>query len=198
MTEAVGAGRRRHGGAPSPRPLTPVRRRHSVRAHDAPARARLRLAIALYLVLVFLSFLPQSLRPRDTIAYVGDSLESVYIVAWNVHQLFRSPAHLFDANVLYPASARARLHRSPAAALAGRRARVVGDRQPRPGHERRRRAGLPPRRRWRPPAGRRSSACLRWRPGPRAPSTRSTPTRSTRPRASTSWPTASSRSPWPS
>ncbi len=60
------------------------------------------VAIALYAVLVFLSFLPQSLRPRDTIAYVGDSLESVYIVAWNVHQFFRSPAHLFDANVLYP------------------------------------------------------------------------------------------------
>jgi hypothetical protein len=60
------------------------------------------IAIALYLVLVFLSFLPQSLRPRDTIAYVGDSLESVYIVAWNVHQFFRSPAHLFDANILFP------------------------------------------------------------------------------------------------
>ena len=60
------------------------------------------IAIALYLVLVFLSFLPQSLRPQDTIEYVGDSLESVYIVAWNVHQLFRSPAHLFDANVLFP------------------------------------------------------------------------------------------------
>jgi hypothetical protein len=68
-----------------------------------PRRARgSAVAIALYLVLVFLSFLPQSLRPRDTIAYVGDSLESVYIVAWNVHQLFRSPTHLFDANVLYP------------------------------------------------------------------------------------------------
>lgn len=60
------------------------------------------VAIALYAVLAFLSFLPQSLRPRDTIAYVGDSLESVYIVAWNVHQFFRSPAHLFDANVLFP------------------------------------------------------------------------------------------------
>ena len=60
------------------------------------------VALALYAVLVFLSFLPQSLRPRDTIAYVGDSLESVYIVAWNVHQFFRSPAHLFDANVLFP------------------------------------------------------------------------------------------------
>jgi hypothetical protein len=68
-----------------------------------PSRARETVvAIALYAVLVFLSFLPQSLRPRDTIAYVGDSLESVYIVAWNVHQFFRSPAHLFDANVLYP------------------------------------------------------------------------------------------------
>jgi ABC-type dipeptide/oligopeptide/nickel transport system permease component len=68
-----------------------------------PRRARgSAVAIALYLVLVFLSFLPQSLRPGDTIAYVGDSLESVYIVAWNVHQLFRSPAHLFEANVLYP------------------------------------------------------------------------------------------------
>jgi hypothetical protein len=60
------------------------------------------IAIALYLVLVFVSFLPQSLRPRDTIAYVGDSLESVYIVAWNVHQFFRAPAHLFDANLLFP------------------------------------------------------------------------------------------------
>src|SRR4051812_18255462 len=60
------------------------------------------IAIVLYLVLVFISFLPQSLRPRDTIEYVGDSLESVYIVAWNVHQFFRSPAHLFDASVLFP------------------------------------------------------------------------------------------------
>jgi hypothetical protein len=68
-----------------------------------PRRARgTAIALSLYLVLVFLSFLPQSLRPQDTIEYVGDSLESVYIVAWNVHQLFRSPAHLFDANVLFP------------------------------------------------------------------------------------------------
>src|SRR5260221_201185 len=68
-----------------------------------PRRARETVvAVALYAVLAFLSFLPQSLRPRDTIAYVGDSLESVYIAAWNVHQLFRSPPHLFDANVLFP------------------------------------------------------------------------------------------------
>jgi hypothetical protein len=60
------------------------------------------LAGALYVLLVFASFYPQSMRPRDTIAYVGDSLESVYLVAWNVHQFFRAPARLFDANVLYP------------------------------------------------------------------------------------------------
>jgi hypothetical protein len=60
------------------------------------------LATALYAALALASFYPQSRHPRDTIAYVGDSLESVYIVAWNVHQFFRAPAHLFDANVLYP------------------------------------------------------------------------------------------------
>ena len=66
-----------------------------------PARA-LALSVALYVLLVFASFHPQSVRPRDTIAYVGDSLESVYLVAWNVHQFFRAPAHLFDANILFP------------------------------------------------------------------------------------------------
>jgi hypothetical protein len=55
-----------------------------------------------YAVLAFSSFLPLSLRPHDTIAYVGDSLESVYIVAWNAHQFFRDPLHLFDANALHP------------------------------------------------------------------------------------------------
>ncbi len=60
------------------------------------------VASALYTLLVFASFYPQSVRPRNTIAYVGDSLESVYLVAWNVHQFFRAPARLFDANVLFP------------------------------------------------------------------------------------------------
>ena len=58
--------------------------------------------MALYALLAFVSFLPLSLRPRDTVAYVGDSLESAYIVAWNVHQAFRAPANLFEANVLHP------------------------------------------------------------------------------------------------
>src|SRR5262245_45625505 len=60
------------------------------------------LAVVSYVLLWFLSFLPQSLRPHDTIAYVGDPAESVYLVAWNVHQFWRDPAHLFQANVLYP------------------------------------------------------------------------------------------------
>jgi hypothetical protein len=60
------------------------------------------MGLVLYVLLAFLSFLPLSLRPRDTVAYVGDSLESAYIVAWNVHQAFRAPANLFDANVLHP------------------------------------------------------------------------------------------------
>ncbi len=60
------------------------------------------LAVGSYLALAFLSFLPLSLRPHDTIAYVGDSLESVYIVAWNVHQFFHDPRRLFDANLLHP------------------------------------------------------------------------------------------------
>ena len=55
------------------------------------------IGLALYLLLAFASFLPLSLRPRDTVAYVGDSLESVYLVAWNVRQAFRAPARLFDA-----------------------------------------------------------------------------------------------------
>src|SRR5262245_56200394 len=66
------------------------------------SRLRALLPWALYVVLAFASFHPQLARPGVSVAYVGDALESVYIVAWNVHQAFRSPAHLFDANVLHP------------------------------------------------------------------------------------------------
>lgn len=59
-------------------------------------------AAVLYVALLLASLYPQSLAPGSTVAYVGDSLESVYIVAWNVHQFFRNPRHLFDANILYP------------------------------------------------------------------------------------------------
>lgn len=59
-------------------------------------------ALLLYAALTLASFYPQSLRPWDTLGYVGDSLESVYLIAWNVHQFFRDPLHLFDANMLFP------------------------------------------------------------------------------------------------
>ena len=60
------------------------------------------LATAGYVVLWFLSFLPQSLRPHDTVGFVGDPLESVYLVAWNVHRFWTDPANLFQANVFHP------------------------------------------------------------------------------------------------
>lgn len=68
----------------------------------SPAR-KTALALASYALLAVLSFLPQSLSPQDSVAYVGDPVESVYLVAWNVHQFWRGPLRLFDANILYPA-----------------------------------------------------------------------------------------------
>lgn len=60
------------------------------------------IALLLYAGVGFCSYLPLSLHPGDRVGYVGDSLESVYILAWEVHQAFRDPLHLFDANILYP------------------------------------------------------------------------------------------------
>jgi hypothetical protein len=73
-----------------------------LRSWLTPARREATLALVLYFALVVASLYPQSLSPRNAIAYVGDSLESVYIVAWNARQVFRNPRHLFDANILYP------------------------------------------------------------------------------------------------
>jgi len=63
---------------------------------------RTAVALLLYAVLALASFYPQSMRPWDTIAYIGDSLESAYMVAWNDRALVTDPTHLFDANILYP------------------------------------------------------------------------------------------------
>jgi hypothetical protein len=73
-----------------------------VKLRFSKPRRSLALACALYVLLAIVSYYPQSLRPWDTIGYIGDSLESVYIIAWNVHQVFGDPLHLFDANILYP------------------------------------------------------------------------------------------------
>jgi hypothetical protein len=60
------------------------------------------IAAALYAALFLASLYPQSLRPWDTVAYIGDSLDTVYFMAWNAHQVVRDPLHLFDANILHP------------------------------------------------------------------------------------------------
>jgi hypothetical protein len=60
------------------------------------------VALALYAVLAVASFMPQSLRPWDTVAYIGDSTESVYIVDANVRQFFSNPLRIFDAPAFHP------------------------------------------------------------------------------------------------
>ncbi len=42
---------------------------------------RFPIALLGYLALLMVSLLPLSLRPWDTIAYVGDSLDAVYFMA---------------------------------------------------------------------------------------------------------------------
>lgn len=59
-------------------------------------------ALAAYALLLIISLLPQSLRPWETLAYVGDPLSSAYALGWNVHALAHQPARLFDSNTLYP------------------------------------------------------------------------------------------------
>jgi hypothetical protein len=77
---------------------------------DGPSRAVLEermlarnpIALACYFVLLVASLTPLSLRPWDTVAYVGDSLDAIYFMAWNAHQLVSDPFRLFDANLLHP------------------------------------------------------------------------------------------------
>lgn len=71
-------------------------------AVEPRARRRTPLALAAYALLAVASFWPQLAHAWDAVAYVGDGVESVYLVAWNVHQFFRDPLRLFDANVFYP------------------------------------------------------------------------------------------------
>jgi hypothetical protein len=67
-----------------------------------PVPARKLLPFLLYVLLFLASFYPQSLHPGDTVAYVGDSLEAVWMLGWNVDNFFRNPLGLFEANILYP------------------------------------------------------------------------------------------------
>ena len=70
----------------------------------AAGQPRAAAALALYVLLALAAFLPQSLRPADTIGYVGDSLACVYLVGWYAHQAVADPLHPLDQNILYPTS----------------------------------------------------------------------------------------------
>ena len=70
-----------------------------------PGRLRPAVPWALYAVVLLASFYPESFHPARMILYVGDPLESAYLMAWHAHQVLRDPLHLFDANYLYPVKA---------------------------------------------------------------------------------------------
>jgi hypothetical protein len=67
-----------------------------------PAHREALLALTLYSALAVASFVPQSIRPWDTVAYVGDSTESTYILAANVRQVVENPLRLLDAAPFFP------------------------------------------------------------------------------------------------
>ena len=192
MTSAR-AGEGRHRSLP---PLTPVRRHHSVRAHGAPARARIRRRDRA----LPRPRLPQ--LPAPVPAAAGHHRVRGRLAGERLHRgLERAPAlPLADASFRrqrpLPASARARA--SPITGCCPRwPSRPCCGRPATPSWPRTSPSDWPASS---PPSAdegwARSSACLRWGPGPRAPSTPSTPIRSTRPRVSTSSRMASSRSPW--
>lgn len=60
------------------------------------------LAFAACLVLSAAFLWPLSARPHDTVAYVGDSLATVYFVAENGRRLWSDPFALFSAGIAHP------------------------------------------------------------------------------------------------
>lgn len=60
------------------------------------------LAFGAYLVLAAAFLWPLSARPHDTVAYVGDSLATVYFVAENGRRLWSDPLALFSAGIAHP------------------------------------------------------------------------------------------------
>jgi hypothetical protein len=71
--------------------------------HAAPGLAR-RTALASLGILFVLGILVQDqLQYPYSVADHGDPLFSIWRVGWVLHQLVTDPAHLFDANIFYPA-----------------------------------------------------------------------------------------------
>jgi len=66
------------------------------------SRGRRALILVSYLALLVASYYPISTEPWGHVTFIGDSLESAYIVAWNAHQVLADPWHLYDANILFP------------------------------------------------------------------------------------------------
>lgn len=58
--------------------------------------------LAAFLVLTAAMTWPWAAHLRDTSFDPGDSYLASWILAWDVHQIFRDPFHLFDANIFFP------------------------------------------------------------------------------------------------
>lgn len=67
-----------------------------------PARRNACVSLGLFAALAVASFVPQSLRPWDTVAYVGDATESAYIVEANARQFFAAPSRVLDGPAFFP------------------------------------------------------------------------------------------------
>jgi len=60
------------------------------------------IATVSYVAMTFFFLVPQSLRPHDTVGYVGDSLDSTYAIAWTARCATQNPLDLFDPPILHP------------------------------------------------------------------------------------------------
>ena len=58
--------------------------------------------LAAFLVLTFAMTWPWVAHLRDASYDAGDSYLNAWTLAWDFHQTFRDPLHLFDANIFYP------------------------------------------------------------------------------------------------
>jgi hypothetical protein len=58
--------------------------------------------LAAFLVLTVAMTWPWAAHVRDTSFDAGDSYLNAWTLAWDFHQTFRDPLHLFDANIFYP------------------------------------------------------------------------------------------------
>src|SRR5262245_10595282 len=73
------------------------------RAAVSEPRRFVALALVLFAALTALMTLPQVLHLADGVGDDGDPLLVTWVFAWVAHQLPIAPAHLFDANIFYPA-----------------------------------------------------------------------------------------------